>query len=142
MSGSGGFGCVLLLAVDLKYDLDEYNDPSSRQGETGLGVWESFSVASEEEKFELSIGNLIEKENIGEYDPMSYNNGMKFTAEDRDNDDRSSENCAVQWGGGWWHYDCFTFCGTCQTDDTHVWYDGNRGKLSESSMWIKQEINN
>jgi len=131
------------LKIAVKYDLDKYDNPSSRRGETALGVWESFSVASEEEKFQLNIGNLIEKANIGTVDPMYWSNGMKFTAEDRDNDDRSSENCAVQWGGGWWHNDCFYFCGTCQRDLREVWYDGiSNEKLSESSMWIKQEINN
>ena len=33
--------------------------------------------------------------------------GSRFTTLDRDNDARSSENCAIRFSGGWWHKTCF-----------------------------------
>jgi len=134
------------LKIEVKYDLDWKDKPSSRQGQTGVGVWESFFVASEEEEFKLSIGNLIEKENIGDNDPMRYSNGIKFSTEDNDSDRfdwDSYATCAAKHGGGWWHGYCYRFCGTCQRIRGHsIWYDGIGEKPSESSMWIKQEIDN
>ncbi|XP_059142266.1 fibroleukin-like [Physella acuta] len=40
-------------------------------------------------------------------DNFSYQNGMKFTTTDRDND-LDSGNCAQRFSGGWWYKDCFT----------------------------------
>ena len=103
------------LRIEVKYDLDWHDKPSSRQGQTGVGVWESFFVASEEEEFKLSIGNLIEKENVGDRDPMRHSDGMKFSTEDNDNDNWY-DDCAAYHGGGWWHNACYDFCGTCHFD--------------------------
>jgi len=145
------------LKIEVKYDLGESNKPSSRQGKTGVGVWKSFSVASEEEEFILSFGLLIEKENMGDNDPLHSINGNKFSTEDHVNDIGFwrpgvnllyHEDCAVFLGGGWWHNggtaqrDCSHFCGTCQRDLHYIWYDGTDEKPSESSMWIKQEKDN
>ena len=132
------------LRIEVKYDLDWHDKPSSRQGQTGVGVWESFFVASEEEEFKLSIGNLIEKENVGDRDPMRHSDGMKFSTEDNDNDNWY-DDCAAYHGGGWWHNACYDFCGTCRRDlpDAGIWYDWTgQEKPSKSSMWIKQEIDN
>ena len=38
---------------------------------------------------------------------MSYHNGMRFTANDRDEDLESDVNCAVKYSGGWWYNSCF-----------------------------------
>ena len=34
-----------------------------------------------------------------------YHNGMKFSTKDQDND-KSGNNCAVQYKGAWWYKDC------------------------------------
>ena len=33
-------------------------------------------------------------------------NGMKFTTNDKDNDDKGNQNCAHVWEGGWWYKAC------------------------------------
>ena len=37
---------------------------------------------------------------------VSFHNGMMFTTRDRDNDRRSSDNCASYSRGGWWYNRC------------------------------------
>ena len=39
-------------------------------------------------------------------DSMSYQRGMAFTTQDKDNDKDASNNCATKLKGGWWFYDC------------------------------------
>ena len=44
--------------------------------------------------------------------------GMQFTTPDIDNDNASSRNCAQQFRGRWWYYDCFT-------SNLNAHYDGH-----------------
>ena len=144
------------LKVSVKFDLDRYGNPSSRQGKTGVGVYENFSVASEEEQFKLNLGNLIEKENMGKDDPMHTSRGRNFTTEDRDNDnfyydndhDYSSahpewhDNSAYKFEGGWWHDRYTWFCANCQFTNWQNFYffDGGYERPSAYAMWMRQEI--
>jgi len=64
-----------------------------------------------------------------------YNNGMKFTTIDQDNDDYY-ENCAFDRGGGWWYNNCYWACLTCIPN--HYWWDSmGDGYVVNSRMMIK-----
>ena len=39
-------------------------------------------------------------------DSLTRHNVMKFTTKDNDNDLWSSGNCAIEYHGAWWYYDC------------------------------------
>ena len=125
------------LKVEIKYDLLKDGTPSPRSGTWGIGEWEKFSIASEDDFYNLNIGTRVKVENMGSHDPFRYQNGMNFTTTDRDND-KLSENCASSYGGGWWHNQCFEVCLNCQRAKKDIWYDGKGEFLSHSLMWIKQ----
>jgi len=39
-------------------------------------------------------------------DSLTYNNNMKFTTKNQDNDQYDSFNCGIQEHGGWWYKHC------------------------------------
>ena len=41
---------------------------------------------------------------IGE--SLFWNNGQQFSTKDRNNNERSGGNCAVEYHGAWWNDDC------------------------------------
>ena len=72
-------------------------------------------------------------------DALRTQNGMMFTTYDRDNDQRSSENCAVNNGGGFWYRAC-ALCEVNTVRDDFSWEGLNGGKLLESSrMWLQRK---
>ena len=70
--------------------------------------YEQFKVASAKDKYKLTVGGFQGTTT----DPMPYHNGMNFTTRDNDNDQWSSENCAIDNHGptiptgGWWYNNC------------------------------------
>jgi len=61
-----------------------------------------FVVSSEASNYKMHVSGY--SGNAG--DALWYSDGMMFTTYDRDNDQRSSGNCAVSRGGGFWHKNC------------------------------------
>lgn len=62
--------------------------------------YDAFEIDSEKEQYKLKP--------LGEYqgtirDSLRYNEGIKFTTIDRDNDADSDKNLAEFFGGAWWH---------------------------------------
>ena len=131
------------LKVEIKYNSLVYLQavkPSPRCGTWGIGVWENFSIGSEDDSYKLSIGKRVKVQNMRSYDPFLYQNGMSFTTTDRDND-KSNSNCAKKLGyGGWWYKKCYKVCLTCKPESDGLWAeDSNKWEtLSYSLMWIKQ----
>ena len=66
---------------------------------------------------------------------MYYNNGMKFTTVNRDNDNFRG-NCARGRGGGWWYNACFWACLTCNKPNYQWW---TVGRLANSRMMMKPQ---
>ncbi|XP_058127879.1 fibrinogen-like protein A [Anopheles ziemanni] len=71
-------------------------------GNYGYAKYDHFEIGSEAEKFVLKIGNY--SGTVG--DSMAWNQGMKFTTKDSDNDNDSSVQCAEARNGAWWYNGC------------------------------------
>jgi len=70
-----------------------------------------------------------------------YNNGMKFSTYDRDND-RALEHCAAATGersGGWWYNACMWACLTCVQGKFEWRNNSDTGYLSNGRMMIKPQ---
>ena len=72
----------------------------NKQNIDKLNIYKTSRVEGEDQGYKLHIGGY--RGDAG--DSMSGDgNGMKFTTRDRDNDKRSSLNCAQRSNaGGWW----------------------------------------
>ena len=67
--------------------------------------YNQFSVRSASEEYPLTVGGFT---GVGTDRFASHPlNGMKFTALDNDNDERSSSNCGASFKSGWWYNDCY-----------------------------------
>ena len=68
--------------------------------------YNSFSVGAANTQYQLSISGFTGLNT----DPFDSLNGMKFTTKDRDNDQYSNGNCAINYygnyAGGWWYNHC------------------------------------
>ncbi|KFB50558.1 tenascin-like protein [Anopheles sinensis] len=73
------------------------------EGHSIYALYDEFKIASEEEKYRLTVGNY--SGNAG--DSLKKHNGMKFTTFDNGNDVKNSAYCAKQYRGAWWFRECF-----------------------------------
>ncbi|XP_078493178.1 fibrinogen C domain-containing protein 1-like [Ciona intestinalis] len=63
----------------------------------------SFAIGSGEQQYRLTVsGDSGDVE-----DSLSYHNGRRFTTFDSDHDERSYDNCAVDYHGAWWYGNCY-----------------------------------
>lgn len=81
---------------ELRVDLVDF------EGNRQFAKFTSFKMAGEAEKYKLVLGAFVEG-SAG--DSLTSHNNNAFSTKDRDND-RVAENCAVQYQGAWWYYDC------------------------------------
>ncbi|XP_060660172.1 fibroleukin-like [Drosophila nasuta] len=75
-------------------------------GSTYNARYDDFKISDEDNGYALSLGKF-NGTIIG--DAMRYNENMKFTTFDHDNDKRDDGNCAVWTESGWW-YDACSYC--------------------------------
>ncbi|XP_071516393.1 microfibril-associated glycoprotein 4-like [Panulirus ornatus] len=80
---------------EVRFDLEDFD------GVTGWAKYDHFEVSGKDLHYRLNLGEYSGDVGNG----MKYHNGMSFSTKDRDNDN-STENCAVQWKGGWWYNSC------------------------------------
>ena len=128
------------------YDVLKGGNLSARAGTWGVGVWDNFYVASEADKYRLTIGSRTEQQNMGSNDPFSNHplNGSYFSTEEEERD--NDQDCAGFMKGGWWFggnptnssFNCTQACLNCKND--FIWMDnyGHWEKPSRSLMWMKK----
>ncbi|KAL9961144.1 hypothetical protein ACROYT_G030037 [Oculina patagonica] len=80
----------------LRVDLEDF------AGNTAYAEYDSFGVASEGNKYQLSVGNFSGTAG----DSLAYHNGYPFSTNDQDNDDQN-RNCALDKKGAWWYKACY-----------------------------------
>ncbi|KAH9509856.1 Ryncolin-4 [Bulinus truncatus] len=78
------------LRVDFEYNKKKY-----------FAKYSTFSISNEYEAYKLLVSGYLG--NAG--DSIAYQNGMKFSTFDIDQD-IFPENCAVEFQGGWWYKEC------------------------------------
>ena len=116
-------------------------------GENLTWTYQTFQVASEVDKYRLTIG---EGEGTG-FDAMAYQNHMQFSTYDSDNDAHGS-NCAYVHQAGWWYKGCYqahlngphtrpTHAGVHQRFALLQWYDG-RVHINIDSVVMKIRVKN
>ena len=78
---------------ELRVDLADF------EGNYKYAQYSFFSVRNSRENYTLNIAGYTGTAG----DSLGNHNGIQFTTKDKDNDQRSSENCAVSFKGGWWY---------------------------------------
>ncbi|CAF4075561.1 unnamed protein product [Adineta steineri] len=85
---------------DLRFDFEDY------EGAKRFAVYSGFRIGDESTDYRMTFDAFI-KGDAG--DSLAGHNGMKFTTNDRDNDQSTRYgNCAQTYKGAWWYYDCHT----------------------------------
>ena len=112
------------------------------RGEKGFAKYKSFEVFGETENYRLAISGF--SGNIK--DSLSYHKRMQFSTKDRDND-KYAVNCAVSYGGAWWHNSCVAAAlnGLFPTRQTSSWrymswlkWKNKIGDINFSEMKIRK----
>ena len=76
-------------------------DMSDLEGNERYAKYTTFDISDSTNKYRLSVAGYIGDSG----DSLVRHNGMMFTTKDNDND-RSSDNCATYYSGGWWYLRC------------------------------------
>ena len=118
--------CLTQDDVDMRLDITYTN------GTSIVWTYGLFKVDGPETNYTLHIGQAVGSPGTHSPDAITRHirsepGGTPFTTKDRDNDERSSFNCAthVYHLGGWWWYDC----GYAQLTRPHIsgvrWHNGS-----------------
>ena len=117
------------------------------EGNLAYAEYTTFSVASEEDGFRLTVQGY--SGTAGDSMTGSYtNNGMMFSTPDRDQDTWSSVHCARDYNqAGWWYSHCsysflnnpYHFSSSCEAWKGIVWreWKGEFYSLKATSMKLK-----
>ncbi|XP_078377842.1 tenascin-R-like [Oculina patagonica] len=81
----------------LRVELEDWS------GGKAYAKYGKFNIGDEQAQYRLEVGSYSGTAG----DSLAYHNNMTFTTKDRDNDRRSSANCAVDRTGAWWYNSCF-----------------------------------
>ncbi|XP_071795932.1 microfibril-associated glycoprotein 4-like [Asterias amurensis] len=92
---------------ELRVDLEDFEGGSAYQ------VYRSFNIGDVDSNYRLSVSSSTGTAG----DSLYSHNNMPFSTKDKDNDSRSTENCAFRSHGAWWYK-------SCQTSNLNGWYLG------------------
>lgn len=76
----------------------------NQAGEVKYENYAAFAIGNESEMYKL---HTLGEANGTAGDSFKHHLGMKFTSQDRDNDEDMKDNCAVSFTGGWWYKNCY-----------------------------------
>jgi hypothetical protein len=82
-------------AVNLRVDL------TAPDNSKAYAMYEDFTIGNEASMYAIRFGSYAGTSG----DSLTYNEGMKFSTRDRDNDEWSN-NCATARSGAWWYKSC------------------------------------
>ena len=120
----------------LRVDLEDFNSS------TAFAIYDTFYIEAPRTDYVLHVSGY----NGTAGDAMYYNNGAKFSTYDDDNDS-SGNNCAIYYGGPWWHKNCsygnlnaLYFAYLHYGFDGVTWYQwkGDWSSIKSTSMKIKR----
>ncbi|ELU02779.1 hypothetical protein CAPTEDRAFT_142228 [Capitella teleta] len=99
------------------------------EGETRFARYSTFRVASEDQKFALTVKGYSDG-TAG--DAMRFHNGQAFTTKDMNNDVASTISCANLYKGAWWYKDCY------HSNLNGLYLNGTTTRLKEYGVeWLK-----
>ena len=79
-------------------------DLKNSSGNTAYAKYRDFGVGDSASNYVLSVAGYTGTAG----DALSpVHSGQQFSTRDRDNDDASGSNCAVEYGAAWWYRACF-----------------------------------
>ena len=81
----------------LRVDLGDFDN------NTRYAKYSTFNVSDGSTEYILTVGGYSGTAG----DSLDSHNGRRFTTRDNDNDQRSGNNCAVQYTGAWWYNACY-----------------------------------
>ncbi|XP_060575381.1 ficolin-1-like [Ruditapes philippinarum] len=82
---------------ELRVELEEF------VGKSAYAKYSKFKIYPEEDNYKLEVSGYSGTAP----DALNYHNRMMFSTFDRDNDNTSSTNCAVEYHGAWWYKSCY-----------------------------------
>ncbi|VDI77312.1 Hypothetical predicted protein [Mytilus galloprovincialis] len=139
---------------ELRIDLSDWT------GNKWYAIYKTFSVGNENTKYKLNVGvemqafyellriitNTLRNVTINhgnkvtdvEDDGMAFQNGMKFSTKDQDND-KKSRDCAKLAKGGWWYADCHevNLNGIYKAGQTSKWDVVSWNKIKKETYSMK-----
>ena len=104
LEGEFWFGLRNIHCLTTREEVELRIDMQFTDGRYFNWTYQEFQVDGPEDNYRLHIGQG--EGTTGITDAMAYHNNQAFSTYDRDNDDHSSLNCALNLKGGWWYKSC------------------------------------
>ncbi|XP_062597429.1 fibrinogen-like protein 1 [Saccostrea cucullata] len=108
---------------ELRVELQDFN------GDEAYAQYYIFYVGNEDSKYVLTVSGYSGTAG----DSLAWQNGMKFSTKDEDND-RSGGNCAVTYHGAWW----YNACHNSNLNGEYVNYNVTNAKHPVWHAWKKR----